>query len=101
MTQPPTFKDQKITSSNSSLTPGIERKYIIELIPVKSYKKRLAFLVSMTLKDITNRSLNLAKVFSQYSFPFKAIVSLYSSVSQYSGTIRSCTKYASWRNSKE
>ena len=30
------------------------RKYAIELIPVKSYKKGLVFLVAKTVKDITN-----------------------------------------------
>ena len=39
------------------------RKYVIELIPVKSYKKSLIFLMVKTLKDIRNHSRKLAKVF--------------------------------------
>ena len=34
-------------------------------MPVKFYKEDLVFLVAKTLKDITNHSLKLAKVFSQ------------------------------------
>ena len=34
-------------------------------MPVKSYKEGLVFLEAKTLKDITNHSLKLAKVFSQ------------------------------------
>ena len=37
----------------------------MELIPLKSYKKGYVFLVTKTVKDITNRSLRLAKKFLQ------------------------------------
>ena len=47
----PTTKDKNVTFSNSSLTVWIERKYDIDLISVKSYKKDFVF--------------KLAKVFSQ------------------------------------
>ena len=52
-----------ITYSNSSLKLRIVRKYVIELIPVKSYKKSLIFLMVKTLKDIRNHCRKLAKVF--------------------------------------
>ena len=38
---------------------------LFELIPVKSYKKGLVFLLAKTVKDITNHLLKLAKAFSQ------------------------------------
>ena len=38
---------------------------IVTLIPVKSYKKGLIFLVAKTKKDITNHLLKLARLFSQ------------------------------------
>ena len=44
---------------------NLEKKYAIELTPVKSYKKGVLFLVAKTLKDITSHSLKLAKLFSQ------------------------------------
>ena len=50
---------------NSSVKLWILRKYAIELISKESYKKGLLLLVLKTLKDITNHSLKLAKVFSQ------------------------------------
>ena len=56
-----TIKDKKVTSSNSSLKLWTDRKYAIELIPVKS----IVFLEWNTLKDITNHSLKLQKVSSQ------------------------------------
>ena len=34
----PIIKDKKVTYSNSSLKLRKERKYVTELIPVKSYK---------------------------------------------------------------
>ena len=37
----------------------------IELILVKSYKKRLLFSAAKTVKDIKNHSLKVGKVFSQ------------------------------------
>ena len=36
------------------------REYDIELIPVKSYKKGLVFLVTKTVKDITDHLINKA-----------------------------------------
>ena len=51
-------------STNSSLKLWIERKYAIELIPVKIYKKGLVFLVARALKDMTNHSVKLLKLFS-------------------------------------
>ena len=46
----PTINDKKVNYSNSSLKLWKERKYVIELIPMKSYEKGLLFLVSKTLK---------------------------------------------------
>ena len=45
----PTIKDKNVTYSNSSLMVWIERKYAIDSIPVKSYKKGFAFLVTLKL----------------------------------------------------
>ena len=59
------MNDKKATCSNSSLELQIEKKYGTELIPVKSCKKDLIFLVAKTLKDITYHTLKVAKVFSQ------------------------------------
>ena len=64
MTYPDLCYGQK-SSFNSSLKPWIETKYTIEIISVKTYKKALLFFVAKTLKDITNHSLKLAKVYSQ------------------------------------
>ena len=61
----PTNKDKKVTYSNSSPKTMIWRKYAIKLIPVKSYKKDLVFLVPKTLNHVINHFLRLAKVFSQ------------------------------------
>ena len=58
-----------------------KQKYAIELIPVKKYKKGLVSLVEKTVKDITNHTLKLSKVFSQQSMPFKANASLCSNAS--------------------
>ena len=44
--------------------------------------------MAKTLKEITNHSLKLAKVFSKCPVPYKAYVSLCSNASQYSGSIR-------------
>ena len=44
---------------------GKGRKYAIELISVKSYKKGLVFLVAKSVKHITNNFFKLAKVLSQ------------------------------------
>ena len=82
----PTFRNQKVTYCSSSL--WIEGKCAIDLIPVKSYKGGLVFLVAKILKDITNHSIKAAKVFSQKPIRFKANASLYSNVSQYSGAIK-------------
>ena len=60
---PTVLRTKKATYSKSSLKLWIERKYATELIPLKSYKKGLAFLV--TLKYFRNHSLKLVKVFSQ------------------------------------
>ena len=91
----PKIKDKKVTYSNSSLKLWKEGKYLIELIPVENYKKGLVFFVVKTLKDITNHSLKLAKVFSRQSVPFNANTLLYSNDSQYSGAIKTCKKFAS------
>ena len=55
--------DKKKTFSNSPLKPSKERKYAMDLIPVKNYKKAFVFLVETTLKDVINRSLKLEKMF--------------------------------------
>ena len=54
--------DKKVTFSNSPLKLSKERKYVIDLIPVKNYKKAFVSLVETTLKDVTNYSLKLAKM---------------------------------------
>ena len=89
----PTIKNEKVIYSNSSPKLWIDRKYAINLIPVKSYKKGFVFLWTMTLKDITNQSLKLVKVFSQISFKVNTL--LYSNASQYSGAkqIRKTLRY--------
>ena len=79
----PTIKDKKVTYSNSSFKVWIERKYVIHLIPVKSYKKDF-----VSCDTDTNHSLKLAKVFSQQPISFKANTSLYSNASQYSWTTK-------------
>ena len=70
----PKFQDKKVTYSNSSLKLRIEKKYVIELILVESY----VFFVAKRLRDLTNHSLKVAKVFSQLSIPFSASFSFYS-----------------------
>ena len=69
----PIIKDKKVTDSNSSLKLSKEIKYATELVPVKSYKKGLIFLV---VKTVANAS-------------------AYSNTSQYSGAIKDCKKFAS------
>ena len=61
----PTTKDKKAIYSKASFKLWIEKKCAIDLIPVKSYKKGFLFLLELTLKYITNNSLQLAKLFSQ------------------------------------
>ena len=46
---PPIIKSKKVIYSNSSLKVWLERKYAIDLIPVKGYKKGFVFLVTLTL----------------------------------------------------
>ena len=60
------------------------REYAIELIPVKSYKKGLVYLVAKTVKDIANHLITKASkgVFTIVN------ASIYSNVSQYSGTMK-------------
>ena len=70
----PKFQDKKVTYSNSSLKLTIEKKYVIELIRVESY----VFFVAKRLRDLTNHSLKVAKVFSLLSIPFSASFSFYS-----------------------
>ena len=55
----PTIRDKKVTYSNSSIKLWIDRKYATDLMLVEIYKKRFVFLVTATLKDITNHSLEL------------------------------------------
>ena len=45
----PTIKNKKVTYSNASLKLWTERKRVIELTPVKSYKKDPVFLEAKTL----------------------------------------------------
>ena len=71
MRHSPIIKDKKVTYSNSSLKLRKERKYATELIPVKSYKKGLIFLV---VKTVANAS---------------------AYASQYSRVIKACKKFAS------
>ena len=58
----PIIKNKKVTHSNSLLKLWTERRYAIELIPVKSYKKGPVFPMTKTLKDIRSYSLKLEKV---------------------------------------
>ena len=92
----PYIEGQKVTYSNSLLKPWIEWKYVIKLIPVKSYKKATVFI---SYGKVTGRY--------QISFPkpsksvfkiaisFEANASLCSNASQYSGFIKACKKLAS------
>ena len=73
MSLSPIIKDKKVTHSNSSLKLWKERRYATELLPVKSYKKGLIFLV---VKTVANAS-------------------AYSNASQYSRAIKACMKFAS------
>ena len=85
----PIVKDKKVTYSNLALKLWKERKYPIELIPVKSYKKGLIFPVVKTMKDLTNHWLKASKgVFTI------ANASVYSNASQYRvfGAIKACKK---------
>ena len=91
----PKIMDKKVTYSNLQVILWKGKKYATELIPVKSYMKGLTFLMTKTLKDIANHSLNVEKVFSQWYIPFKANAPLYSSASHYTGFIKVCKKYAS------
>ena len=78
---------QKVTYSNLPIKLWKERKYVIELILVKSYKKGLIFPVINTVIDITNHWLKLAKVFSQLSIPqYTPILPN----KEYSGDIKAC-----------
>ena len=43
----------------------MKSKYAIELISVKTYEKDLVFLVAKIVKDVTNHSVKLVKVFPQ------------------------------------
>ena len=67
------------------------REYAIELIPIKSYKKGLMFLLAKTIKDIINHLIAQASkgVFTKIN------VSIYSDASQYSGDIKACKKLVS------
>ena len=49
---PPIINDKTTTYSNSSLKIWKEREYAAELIPVKSYKSGLIFLVVIAATDI-------------------------------------------------
>ena len=60
------------------------REYAIELIPAKSYKKGLVFLVAKTVKDITNHLITKARK----GFFTTVNASIYSNASQYSGTTK-------------
>ena len=71
------YYEQK-SNFKSSLKPW----NTIEIIPLKKWKTDLLFFVAKTLKDITNHSLKLAKVYSQQPVPFKANASLYFNASQ-------------------
>ena len=65
-------------------------------IPVKSYKKGPVILVAKRVKDITDLSLKLAKVFQNgLAVSIKTNVLLYSNVSQCSRAIKVCKKFAS------
>ena len=64
MTHSYIYYEQK-SNFKLSLKLSIERKYTIEIIRLKTWKTDLLFFVAKTLKDITNHSLKLAKVYSQ------------------------------------
>ena len=57
----PIIKNKKVTHSNSSNKASKDRKYAIESVPVKIYKKGLIFLITKTVKDIKNHLLKLSK----------------------------------------
>ena len=66
----PTIREKEVTYSDPSLKLGIERKYAIELMPVKSYEKDLVFPLAKAIKDITYHSLKL-KCFHSSLFHLK------------------------------
>ena len=55
-----------LTFSASSLNLRTEKKFIIELIPLKRYNKVLISLGKKKLRDVKIHSLRLAKAFSKY-----------------------------------
>ena len=69
-------------------------EYAIRLIPVKSYKKGVVFLVAKTVKDITDYLISKASkgVFTTVN------PSIYSNASQYFGAIKACKKLANLIN---
>ena len=59
------IKVKNLTAANSLLKLWMKSKYAIELISVKAYEKGLVFLVAKIVKDVTNHSVKLVKVFPQ------------------------------------
>ena len=56
--------DKKKTFSNLPLKKlSKERKYAMDLIPAKNYKKAFVFLVETTLENVKNHSLKLTNMF--------------------------------------
>ena len=85
------IKYKKVTYSNSSLKLWRERKYAIELIPVKSYEEGLS-----CGKESETYHKSLAKA-CKGVFTI-ANTSVYSNVSQYFGAIMTCEKFVSTIN---
>ena len=81
---PPKTTGKRVTYSNSSIKLQKERKYAIELIPVKNYKEGL---MAKRVKNITNHFLKLTKVSSQKSVP--QVIPMFPSMLEPSSLVRS------------
>ena len=81
-----TNKDKKVTYYNSSLKLWLERKYTIELMLMKNWRKGLVFLVAKRIKA-KNGVFTIVNGNSQY---FEV-----NGNSQYFGAIKVCKKFFS------
>ena len=64
-----TNKDKKVTYYNSSLKLWLERKYTIELMLVKNWRKGLVFLVAKRIKAKNGVFTIVHPIWSQWEFP--------------------------------
>ena len=85
----PTIKEKKVTYSNTSLKIWKERKYAIELIPVKKILERSCIFCGKDSKRYHKSFIKASKVVFTM-----ANASIYSNVSKYSRAIKACKKFA-------